>query len=132
MMGLSQTPPEVWGCDVTKAQIFDTEVIDSGEATVRLEDDGLVYIRPFTNEVFEENGWQNMCDDRNGTLQVILTEHGCNAVNINEKFVSLWSWSVDLDSKEAHFHTTEFGGLYPSWTVLKFSDCKVTSPLLFE
>jgi hypothetical protein len=132
MMGFSQTPPEVWGCDATEAKIFDTEFFDSGEATVRLEDEGLVYIRPSTNEWFDKDRWQNICDDGDETLQVILTEYGCNIVDINERFVSLGSWSVDLDSKEAHFHTTKFGVPYPSWTVSKLSNCKVTSPLLFE
>ena len=132
MMGLSQTPPEVWGCDVTRANTSNYEVFESGEATVRLEEGGLAYIRPTTNEVFDENGWQNICDDRDGALQVVLTEYGCNIVEINESVANLISWSVDLESKEAHVRSAELSRLYSGLVVLKFSDCKVTNPLLFE
>ena len=132
MMGFSQTPPEVWACNVTQASISDMEVFDSGEAMVKVEEGGLVYIRPSTNDIFDGNSWNNVCDDRDGALQVVLTEDGCNIVEIKESGVSSMSWSVDLDTEEAHLRGAELNELFNRSIVTKFSNCQVASPALFE
>ena len=138
MMGFGQTPPEVWVCDYSGE--FFSDWPSESEEVLLIDVDTKRYYRPETREYFTGEGnhvespntWVDICSDRDGAFQLILTDYGCHSVRLGETFAVSGIVYFGVDGKEVSTTMVFLSDGGPTVQIENYTNCEVVSPLIFE